>query len=100
VGNTAPQVKPSAQTRLVLEAMAEKDRTTQERLSQVLETLEVLTRQVKDMQKVQLQLMAQADLAACVAERAAEERNELYLRMEETGREIAQMRLEQMGRDL
>jgi hypothetical protein len=57
VGNTAPQVKSSAQTRLVLEAMAEKDRTTLERLSQVLETLEVLTGQVKDVQKVQLQLM-------------------------------------------
>ena len=57
VGNMAPQVKPSAQTRLVLEAMAEKDRATHEKLSQVLETLEVLTGQVKDVQKVQLQLM-------------------------------------------
>jgi hypothetical protein len=58
--------------------MAEKDRTTQERLSQVLETLEVLTGQVRDVQKVQLQLMTLADLAASVAERAAEERNELF----------------------
>jgi hypothetical protein len=37
---------------------------------------------------------------AGVAERAAEERNKLFLRMEETGREIAHMHLEQMGRDL
>jgi hypothetical protein len=60
----------------------------------------VLTGQVNDVQKVQLQLMTQVDLAAGVIERAAEERNELYVRMEETRREIAQMRLEQMGRDL
>jgi hypothetical protein len=73
---------------MVLEAMAEKDQTTQERLSPVLETLEVLTGQVKDVQKVQLQHMAQADLAAGLAERTVEERNELYLRMEDTGWEL------------
>jgi hypothetical protein len=100
VGTTTPKAKPSVQTRFVLEAMAESDRATQERWSQVLESLEVLTGQVKDVQKVQLQLMTQVDLAAGVTERAAEERNELYLRMEETRREIAQMRLEQMGRNL
>jgi hypothetical protein len=100
VGSTAPKAKPSVQTRFVLEAMAETDRATQDRWSQVLESLEVLTGQVKDVQKVQLQLMTQVDPAAGVTERAAEERNELYVRMEETRREIAQMRLEQMGRDM
>ena len=39
VGNMAPKAKPSVQTRFVLEAMAEKDRATQDLWSQVLELL-------------------------------------------------------------
>lgn len=47
-----------------------------------------------------VQLMAQAKIDAAVAEHAAEERTELYLKLEETGHEMAQVRLEQIGREL
>jgi hypothetical protein len=35
-----------------------------------------------------------------VAEQATVERNDLYWKLEETGREVSQLRLEQMGREL
>lgn len=38
-----------------------------------------------------VQLMAQAKIDAAVAERAAEERTELYLKLEETGHEMVKV---------
>jgi hypothetical protein len=42
----------------------------------------------------------QSELAAVVAEQAAVDRNDLYRKLEETGQEVSQLRLEHMGREL
>jgi hypothetical protein len=40
------------QTRFILEAMAESDRAVQERWNRMFESMEALTKEVKDMRKV------------------------------------------------
>lgn len=45
-------------------------------------------------------MLAQVGLAATMVEKATEERMELFSKVEETGREVAQMRLEQKGKEL
>jgi hypothetical protein len=97
---TAPSARPSVQSRFVLEAMEEQQRTNQENWNHVFEALEDLTGRVKKVERAQHQLMTQSELAAAVAEQAAMERNELYAKVEETDKEMSQLRLEQMGREL
>jgi hypothetical protein len=97
---TAPATKPSVQTRLVLQAMADGERVSQENWSRVIETLEGVSSRLKDVERVQQQIMMRTELAASVAEQAAKERNDLGLKLEETGRVVAQMRLEQLGKEL
>jgi hypothetical protein len=69
---TAPKAKSSVQTRFILEAMAKFNRAMQERWNRMFESMEALTGGVKDMKKVQNQLMTYAEIAAAVAEQAAE----------------------------
>jgi hypothetical protein len=88
------------QTRFVLEAMADRDRQTQESLSKVMETLVVVSDRLKDVEHVQQQMMMRTDLAASVAEQATKERVELCCKVEETGKVLAQIRLELMGKQL
>jgi hypothetical protein len=97
---TAPATKPSVQTRLVLQAMADGERVSQENWSRVIETLEGVSSRLKDVERVQQQIMMRTELAASVAEQAAKERNDLGRKLEETGRVVAQMRLEQLGKEL
>jgi hypothetical protein len=80
--------------------MEEQQRTNQENWNHVFEALEDLTGRVKKVERAQHQLTTQSELAAAVAEQAAMERNELYAKVEETGKEMSQLRLEQMGREL
>lgn len=96
----APVTKPSVQTHFVLEAMADQDRETQESLSKVMETLVVVSDRLKDVERVQQQMMMRKDLAASVAEQAAKERVELCRKVEEIGKVVAQIRLEMMGKQL
>jgi hypothetical protein len=100
VVNTTPITKPSVQARFVLEAMADRDRETQESLSKVMETLVVVSDRLKDVERVQQQMMMCMDLAASVAEQATKERVELCRKVEETGKVVAQIRLELMGKQL
>jgi hypothetical protein len=100
VVNTAPVTKPSMQTHFVLEAMADRDRETQESLSKVMETLVVVSDRLKDVERVQQQMMMRKDLAASVAEQAAKERVEVCRKVEEIGKVVAQIRLEMMGKQL
>jgi hypothetical protein len=101
LGATAPSAKPSSvQMRFVLEDMAEKDRTNQENWKRVFDTLEGLGDRLQMVEKVQHQLLAQVGLSTTMVEKATEERMELFSKVEETGREVAQMRLEQMGKEL
>jgi hypothetical protein len=53
-----------------------------------------MTGRLKEVERVQQQLLMQSELAAVVAEQAATERNDLYRKLEETGREVSQLRLE------
>ena len=77
------------QSRFVLEAMEEHQRTNQENWNRVFAALEDLTGRVKEVERTQDQLMTQSELAAAVAEQAAMERNELYAKVEETGKEMS-----------
>lgn len=52
------------------------------------------------MDGVQQQLMAQAELSAAVAQEAAKERTFMSRQVEETGKAVAQMRLERLAEDL
>jgi hypothetical protein len=97
---TALVAKPSVQTRFILEAMANHDRTSQDNWSRVMERLDDVCVRLKDVEKVQQQLVVRPDLAATVAEQAATDRVVLSQKLEETGRVVAQMRLEQMGKEL
>jgi nicotinate-nucleotide pyrophosphorylase len=86
---TAPATKPSVQTRLVLQAMADGERVSQENWSRVIETLEGVSSRLKDVERVQQQIMILTELVASVAEQAAKERNDLGRKLEETGRVVA-----------
>jgi DNA-binding phage protein len=96
----APPVKPSMQTRFLLEVMNDRDRAAQGNWDRMFESMEFVTRRLKEVERVQQQLLMQSELAAVVAEQAVVERNDLYRKLEETGREVSRLRLEQMGREL
>jgi hypothetical protein len=49
---TAPATKPSVQTRFVLEAMADRERVSQENWSHVIETLDGVSSRLKDVERV------------------------------------------------
>jgi hypothetical protein len=80
--------------------MADRDRETQESLSKVMETLVVVSDRLNDVERVQQQMMMHTNLAASVAEQAAKEPVELCRKVEETGKVVAQIRLELMGKQL
>lgn len=80
--------------------MADKAKEDGDRWERLMTKLDRLTDKVVDMDEVQQQLLAQAELAATVAQKAAEERLRLAQRMEQTGREVAEIRLELMARDM
>jgi hypothetical protein len=82
------------QTRFLLDAMVGKDRTNQENWSRVFASFDVITNRLVAVEKAHHQLMAQVELAALVAENVAMERTELYHKVEETGKVVAQMRFE------
>lgn len=66
----------------------------------MMETLEAVCARLKEVERAQQQLMVRSELAASMAERAATERVQMGQKMEETEKLIAQLRLEQMGKDL
>jgi hypothetical protein len=86
---TAPPAKPSVQTRFLLEAMDERDRLVQGNWDHMFESMEAMTGRLKEVERVQQQLLMQSELVAVVAEQAATERNDLYRKLEETGREVS-----------
>jgi hypothetical protein len=55
---------------------------------------------IKVMEVVQQQFLTQVDLTALVAEHAADGRTLLFRHMEETGRAVAKLRPEEMGKAL
>jgi hypothetical protein len=97
---TAPPARPSAQTRFVLDAMVAGRTEDDGRWEKVFESLERLTDKMKKFENVQDQLMGQAELAAKVTEQVAVERDTLFRKVDETGKVVAQMRLQVMGADL
>jgi hypothetical protein len=79
--------------------MAKKDRVTQDNSSQVFATLEDLGGRLETVEHALQQLMMQAKLAITVVEHAAMERTELYLKVGEIRKVVAQMRLEELGKE-
>lgn len=63
--------KPSVQTLFILEAMADRDRTSQDNWAQIMERLNEVCVRLKDVEKVQQQLVVRSDLAATMAKQAA-----------------------------
>jgi hypothetical protein len=53
------------------------------------ESMEFVTGRLKEVERVQQQLLMQSELATVVAKQAAVERNDLYQKLEETGREVS-----------
>jgi hypothetical protein len=90
----APPAKPSVQTRFLLEAMDERDRSVQGNWNHMFEYMEAMTGRLKEVERVQHQLLMQSELAVVVAEQDATERNNLYRKLEETSQEVSQLRLE------
>jgi hypothetical protein len=80
--------------------MADHDRGTQESWGRMMETLEAVCARLKEVERAQQQLMVRSELAASMAERATTERVQMGQKMEETEKLIAQLQLEQMGKDL
>jgi hypothetical protein len=97
---TAPVPKPSTQTRFILEAMTTKEREEVDRWERMMAKLDRLTEKVMGMNEVQQQLLAQAGLAVDVAQKAIEERVRFAQQLDQTGKEVAELRLEQMARDV
>jgi hypothetical protein len=96
---TAPVVKPSVQTCLVLEAMATVEQKGEENWEQM---MKMMDREVTKLDTVEArqQLEGQAELSSTVARKAEEECTILARQMEETGKVVAQLRLETMAKDL
>lgn len=97
---TAPSVKPSAQSRLVLEAMATEAKQGEARWDKMMVMMERLTGKVDAMEKVHHQLLGQSELTADLVKQAADERTILSRRVEENGKALARMRLEAMAREM
>jgi UTP-glucose-1-phosphate uridylyltransferase len=89
---------PSAQTRFILEAMNSKEKEDMDQWDRMMQKVDRLTEKVMGMDEVQQQLLAQAGLAASVAQQATEERVRLVQLLEKTGREVTKLRLVQMAR--
>jgi hypothetical protein len=66
----------------------------------MMETLEAVCARLKEVEHAQQQLMVWSELATSMAEHAATERVQMGQKMEEIEKLIAQLRLEQMGKDL
>jgi acetolactate synthase small subunit len=88
------------QTRFVLEAMANKENEDGDRWDRMMAKIDRLTEKVVGVEEVQQKLMMQSELAAAVAQKAAEERVHLAQQVEKTGREVAEIRLEWMARNM
>ncbi|GJN24779.1 hypothetical protein PR202_gb12542 [Eleusine coracana subsp. coracana] len=80
--------------------MAEAEKKETERWNRVFAALEAMDRHLTDMDVVQQQLMGQADLAAEVAERAAQERDLLSRKLAEMGKKVATLVLEKMADEM
>jgi hypothetical protein len=73
-------------------------KTSADRREQVFQRLDQFSDQMAEVKAIQKELLGQSALAIAVAEQAAEERTLLFLKVEETGKVVAQLRLEAMGR--
>jgi hypothetical protein len=80
--------------------MASDSQREETRWDRVFQKLDSLEQRMLTMDGVQQQLMAQADLAAGVAQEAARERLLMSRQIEETGKVVAQMRLERLAAQL
>jgi hypothetical protein len=97
---TTPLVKPSAQSHLVLEAMAVEAKQGEVRWEKMMNTLETLMEKVEAIDKVHHQLLGQSELTAELVKQVADERTILSRRVEENGKALAKMRLEAMAREM
>jgi hypothetical protein len=93
-------VKPSVQTCLVLEAMATVEQKGEEKWEQMMKMMDRVVKKLDTVEAGQHRLEGQAELSATVARKAEEERTILARQMEETGKVVAQLRLEMMAKDL
>lgn len=91
---TVPTPKPSAQTKILLEAMTNKEQEEADRWDRMMAQLEQLTEKVMGMDDVQQQLLTHAGLAADVARQAIEEQDYFMQQLEHTEKAIAELRLE------
>jgi hypothetical protein len=66
----------------------------------MMETLEAVYARLKEVERAQQKLMVWSELAATVAECMATERVKMSQKMEETEKMVAQLLLEQMGKEL
>lgn len=80
--------------------MAEAGTKKEERWAKMFGKLDLMSRRLDEIDEIQQQLVGQADLAATVAEQAAKERQVLTQQLAETGRVVADMRLERMAEEL
>jgi hypothetical protein len=80
--------------------MTTKEREEVDRWERMMAKLDRLTEKVMGMNEVQQQLLAQAGLAVDVAQKAIEERVRFAQQLDQTGKEVAELRLEQMARDV
>jgi hypothetical protein len=87
---TAPVIKPSAQTRFILEAMANREK-------EGLDRWEAMMMKVDRLTEMQERLVMQTELSATMAKRAMEERVCLAQQVE---KEVAGFRLEQQAREM
>jgi hypothetical protein len=76
------------------------EKTSADRWEQVFQCLDQFSDQMAEVKAVQKELLGQSALATAVAEQAAEERTLLFCKVEETGKVVAQLRLEAMGVEL
>jgi hypothetical protein len=100
IAATAPTPKLSAQTKILLEVMTNKERDDVDRWDRVMAHLDRLTEKVMSMDDVQQQLLAQAGLAADVARQAMEERVRFAQQLDQAEKALAELRLEQMARNM
>jgi hypothetical protein len=100
IATTAPTPKLSAQTKILLEVMTNKERDDVDRWYRVMAQLDRLTEKVMSKDDVQQQLLAQAGLAADVARQAMEELVRFAQQLDQAEKALAELRLEQTAWDM
>lgn len=96
-GFTTAPPKPSAQTQILLEAMASSEQREEERWDRITESIDLLFAKVGEIDRTQQKMNAQMDLSAQLMERMLQDQQTLAKQIEITGQAVARIVIDQQS---